>query len=174
MHGSYPRMTAVGSVQHASGIGAFEPECGDFDGERVSVLVDHTVAAGHHSARGLKRATRGVTERLARLQRRLFPYHARPFDLLEASFAVGNPPMAMRQLNRGGAEIGDLDRVGPEIAIVARLRAVGRVLGLDGDLDLLRDRGKHPPSVASPRALANPNLCPALDSFVPRRMIGAS
>src|ERR1700722_8920406 len=165
-------MTAVGSVQHASGIGAVEPEGGDFDGERVSVLVDHTVAAGHHSARGLERTTGGVTERLARLQCRLFPYHARPFDLLEASFAVGNPPMAMCQLNRAGAEIGDLDRVGPEIAIVALLRAVGPVLWLDSDLDLLRDRGKHLPTVAVRRALANPNLCTPLDSFVPRRMIG--
>src|SRR5271154_6996928 len=169
MHGSSPCMTAVGSVQHASGIGAVEPGGGDFDGERVSVLVDHTVAASHHSARGLERATRGVTERLARLQRRLFPDHAGPFDLLEASFAIGNPPMAMRQLDHTRAEIGDLDRVGPEIAIVARLRAVGRELGLDSDLDLLRDRGKHLPSVAARRALANPNLRTALDTFVPPR-----
>src|SRR5277367_2946533 len=111
----------MASIQHAPLIGTIQKKGGNFDVEGLTVLVDHSVAPRHDSARGLERAAGSVTEGLARLQRRLFSYHAGPFDLFEASFAVGNPPMAMDQLDGAGAEIGDLDRVEPKIAIVARL-----------------------------------------------------
>ena len=56
------------------------------------------------------------------LECRFLADYARPLDLLQAAERVRNAPMASLELNRFCAEVGNVDRVGPEKIAVARRR----------------------------------------------------
>src|SRR5690242_14206494 len=123
-------------VDRAPRIGRVERERGDFDIEMLAFLRHHPVAAGHETRRRRKRNSAGVFEGFTRLEDRLFSDDARTLDLLQASLRVGNAPMAGLELDRLRAEIGYVDRVGPEKISVAGRRPLRNESGRHGHFDL--------------------------------------
>ena len=76
------RFAAFPLVQNPLSVRIVEGKCGDGHLKTPSLWIDHPVFADHEAARRGQRATRGVAERLARLDRRLLADDAGSAHLL--------------------------------------------------------------------------------------------
>ena len=108
-------------------------------------LRDHLVGAFHHAERGRQRASRGVFERFARLERRLLADDAGAADFFDVARAVGDDPVAGQQLDGLLAFVRDRDGIEEEPLVLRRLGLLRGVLRLDRDADAAghRFRGEH-------------------------------
>src|ERR1700722_440051 len=131
------------SVHYPFRVWAIERKSRDFHLEGTAVLVDHLIGSDHNAARGLERTARCVAESVAGPQSRLLANDAGPLHVLAPAAGVGDLPMAMRKLDGQIAAIGDLDRIGPEIATLVRLGMFGEELRLDGHPDVVVARVIH-------------------------------
>jgi hypothetical protein len=115
----------------------------DLDVETLAGFAFHLIGADHDARRRAERGAAGVLEALPRIEHRLLADHAGAADLLDLAVGVGDPPVAVDQLDRRLADVLDLDVVGPDVMVVGRRGLIVQIVGLHGDADVLRGVAVH-------------------------------
>jgi len=90
--------------------------------EIIAVIRVHDISALHGADGRRYHRAAGVTKRLAGFKIGMFADDTIAPDFLDIAVGIGNQPMALEQLCRYFADIGDCDGVGEDIAILIRRR----------------------------------------------------
>ena len=90
--------------------------------EFIAIIRMHRIVALHDADGRRYHRAAGVTKRFAGFKIGMFADDAVAPDFLDIAVGIGNQPMALEQLCRYFADIGDRDGVGEDIAILIRRR----------------------------------------------------
>ncbi len=105
--------------------------------EDATVQHLHLISAGHGADLCRQDRATGIFEVVARLDDGLLAHHAFAFHFLHVIVGIGDDPVAMQQLHRVIALIGDGDGVGEDVAVIGLIGLVGEVTYLNGNVDLV-------------------------------------